>query len=143
MTCDWIRGVLSLFLYGELSFEEEESVHGHLETCEPCRAALERERALHGALDQTALEPPPECSPNAGRGWGGPAEEVRATERLRPPVGLVRTARFGGVPAAGRSAGPGGGGLFRRPPDASPGARWTGLPSRRRFAICSPSHPAA
>ncbi|MCC7175946.1 MAG: HEAT repeat domain-containing protein [Bryobacterales bacterium] len=60
MSCEWIRSVLSLFLYGELSFEDEERVHGHLETCESCRAALERERALHAALDGAALEPSPE-----------------------------------------------------------------------------------
>ena len=60
MSCEWIRSVLSLFLYGELSFEEEEKVHGHLETCESCRGALERERVLHTALDGAALEPPPE-----------------------------------------------------------------------------------
>lgn len=59
MSCQWMGTVLSLFLYGELSFEEEEKVHGHLETCESCRAALERERALHSALDEAALEPPP------------------------------------------------------------------------------------
>jgi hypothetical protein len=58
MSCDWVKGVLSLFLYGELSFEEEEAVHGHLESCESCRTALKRERALHEALDQAAIEPP-------------------------------------------------------------------------------------
>ncbi len=57
MSCKWIESVLPLFLYGELSFEEEEKVHGHLEHCGSCRAALERERALHAALDGAALEP--------------------------------------------------------------------------------------
>ncbi len=60
MSCDWTKSVLSLFIYGELSFEEEEKVHGHLESCASCRAGLERERALHAALDQAALEPSPE-----------------------------------------------------------------------------------
>jgi len=57
MNCDWVRSVLSLFLYGELSFEEEETVHGHLAACEACRQALERERALHAALDLTEMAP--------------------------------------------------------------------------------------
>ncbi len=60
MSCEWINSVLPLFLYGELSFEEEESVHRHLESCVTCRGALERERALHAALDSAAVEPAPE-----------------------------------------------------------------------------------
>jgi hypothetical protein len=58
MTCDRVKGVLSLFLYGELSFEEEEAVQGHLGACESCRQALEREQALHAALDQAEMVPP-------------------------------------------------------------------------------------
>ena len=58
MNCDWVKSSLSLFLYGELTFEEEEAVHGHLESCEPCRKALEREKALHVVLDQATMEPP-------------------------------------------------------------------------------------
>lgn len=60
MTCDTVRNSFSLFLYGELGFEEEEAVHRHLETCADCRAGLERERALHAALDLAELEPAPE-----------------------------------------------------------------------------------
>ncbi|MFB3776156.1 MAG: HEAT repeat domain-containing protein [Bryobacteraceae bacterium] len=58
MSCDWVKGSLSFFLYGELTFEEEEAVHKHLETCEPCRTALDKEKALHAALDLAAVEPP-------------------------------------------------------------------------------------
>jgi hypothetical protein len=58
MSCDWVRSALSLFLYGELSFEEEEAVHGHLATCESCRKALERAEALHVALDRAEMAPP-------------------------------------------------------------------------------------
>ncbi len=58
MSCDWVQSVLSLFLYGELTFEEEEAVHGHLAACEGCRRALQREEALHAALDGAEKAPP-------------------------------------------------------------------------------------
>lgn len=58
MSCDSVTKSLSLFLYGELSFEEEEAVHRHLEECGDCRQALARERALHNVLDEAALHPP-------------------------------------------------------------------------------------
>jgi hypothetical protein len=55
--CEKVRMQLALLLYGELSFDEEEAVDGHLEGCAECRAALERERELHAALDQVEIEP--------------------------------------------------------------------------------------
>ncbi len=51
MNCEEIQERLALFLYGELSFEAEEAVHQHLEDCELCRTALDRQKALHSALD--------------------------------------------------------------------------------------------
>jgi hypothetical protein len=57
-TCEKVRTQLSMLLYGELSFDEEESVDAHLEGCAECRAALERERELHAAFDQAEIEPP-------------------------------------------------------------------------------------
>jgi hypothetical protein len=49
----------ALLLYGELSFDEEERVDAHLDGCAQCRAALERQKSLHAALDGLAIEPPP------------------------------------------------------------------------------------
>jgi len=57
-TCEKVREQLSLLLYGELSFDEEETVDGHLESCAECRTALERERELHVAFDRAEIEPP-------------------------------------------------------------------------------------
>jgi hypothetical protein len=57
-SCEKIRTQLSMLLYGELSFDEEEAVDAHLESCAECRTALERERELHAALDQAQAEPP-------------------------------------------------------------------------------------
>ena len=80
MSCDWVKSVLPLFLYGELSFEEEEKVHGHLETCESCRRALERQEALHAALDRAEMAPP-----------AGLLAECRS--RLRASLGEKRARR--------------------------------------------------
>ncbi len=59
MTCQQVREQLPLFVYGELSFEEEERLEQHLVACRSCREALERERAWHSALDRAAAAPPP------------------------------------------------------------------------------------
>jgi hypothetical protein len=56
-SCEKIRTQLSLLLYGELSFDEEEAVELHIEGCPECRAALEREHELHAAIDRAELEP--------------------------------------------------------------------------------------
>jgi hypothetical protein len=49
--------LFALWLYGELSFDEEERVDAHLDGCADCRAALEREKTLHAAFDGAAVEP--------------------------------------------------------------------------------------
>lgn len=60
MTCQQVREQLPLFIYGELSFEEEERIEQHLEGCLECREAAERERAWHLALDRSFVTPPPQ-----------------------------------------------------------------------------------
>lgn len=57
--CVSTREQLPFLLYGELSFDEEESVESHLDDCAGCRAALEQERELSVAFDQVAVEPSP------------------------------------------------------------------------------------
>jgi hypothetical protein len=57
MNCELARNQFSLFLYGELSFDDEEALEQHIEACKACSEALEHERALHGALQEEALEP--------------------------------------------------------------------------------------
>lgn len=55
MNCEEERGRIALYLYGELSFQEEEDLEAHAESCEGCRKGLERERALHRALEAGAV----------------------------------------------------------------------------------------
>lgn len=57
-TCEKVRTQLGMLLYGELSFDEEEAVDAHLESCAECRLVLEREHELHAAFDQAEIEPP-------------------------------------------------------------------------------------
>lgn len=57
MKCDEARKTLALFLYGELSFEDEERLELHIDECDGCRAALEHEKALFRSLDAAALAP--------------------------------------------------------------------------------------
>jgi hypothetical protein len=59
MTCGAAREQLALLLYGELTFDQEEGVESHLDGCAECRAALDRERAMHAALDNAAMDPQP------------------------------------------------------------------------------------
>ena len=65
MTCDEARKNLALFLYGELSFDEEELVEIHIDECAACRADLAREKALFAALDSVEIAPSPNALENA------------------------------------------------------------------------------
>ena len=59
MNCEAVRAELSLYVYGELSFDQEEALEQHLEQCAPCRLECDKERRLHVALDMTMEQPPP------------------------------------------------------------------------------------
>lgn len=57
MKCEEVRTTLPLFLYGELSFEEEERLEIHIDECSACRDALAREKALFQSFDAAELAP--------------------------------------------------------------------------------------
>jgi len=57
MNCDEANKILPLFLYGELSFDEEERLEAHIAGCDTCRALLARDKALWNALDTAELQP--------------------------------------------------------------------------------------
>jgi hypothetical protein len=59
MTCEEARKNLPLFLYGELSFDEEELVEVHVDECAACREELAREKAMFAALDGVEQVPTP------------------------------------------------------------------------------------
>ncbi len=55
MTCEEVRNGIPLFLYGELSFDEEDRLESHLDGCQLCRGELAKERKLHAAFDHGEL----------------------------------------------------------------------------------------
>jgi hypothetical protein len=57
--CAAMKDFFPLYLYGELSFDEEERVESHLDGCGDCRTALERQREVQMALDNIGIEPAP------------------------------------------------------------------------------------
>lgn len=58
-SCSEVKDFFALYLYGELSFDEEERVESHLDACAACRTALERQREVQMALDNIGIEPAP------------------------------------------------------------------------------------
>jgi anti-sigma-K factor RskA len=61
MTEDRFEKLLGPYLLGELSFEEERELEGHLEECSGCRGELARARQTHDLLRELAAGgPPPE-----------------------------------------------------------------------------------
>lgn len=59
MNCEAARDQFALLLYGELSFDDEERLESHLESCAECGAAFAREKSLHTALDGIEITPSP------------------------------------------------------------------------------------
>jgi hypothetical protein len=59
MNCETVSKQMPLFLYGELSLEEEQSFQDHLEVCGACRREFEAEQRLHDALNARQEEPHP------------------------------------------------------------------------------------
>jgi hypothetical protein len=64
MKCEEARKTLPLFLYGELSFEEEERLELHIDECPGCRIEMEREKSLFKSLDAAELTPSRELLEN-------------------------------------------------------------------------------
>jgi hypothetical protein len=58
MNCETVKKDLALFLYGELTLEEEQALQDHTEECATCQRALEEAKRLYRVLDERELEPP-------------------------------------------------------------------------------------
>jgi hypothetical protein len=59
MTCEEIQRRLPFVSYSELSFDEEEQLHQHIEACASCRADFEKLKEMHQTLDRAELDPDP------------------------------------------------------------------------------------
>jgi hypothetical protein len=104
MTCETVNTQLPLFVYGELSFDEEEHVQQHLDVCEACRSALERLQSLHAALDM--VEPDPGISLLADNRRAlrlriATAGDARARRRAWIPTWLARPVAAAALVALG------------------------------------------
>jgi hypothetical protein len=58
MTCDALDRLIPLYVYGELTPDEEEQVEEHLHRCPECARELDRQRGLMAALDRRESEVP-------------------------------------------------------------------------------------
>lgn len=58
MTCHEVQTRLSLYLYGELEFAEEEALEQHVSGCAFCERALEYEKTWHSALNAERKDVP-------------------------------------------------------------------------------------
>jgi hypothetical protein len=58
MTCHEAQSELSLYLYGELEFAEEEALEQHVSECALCERALAGEKAWHAALNAERRDVP-------------------------------------------------------------------------------------
>jgi hypothetical protein len=119
MNCETVKRDLSLFLYGELTLEEEQALQDHVEACLGCRKALEAEKLLHQALDERELEPPAtllvRCRQDLSRrlqsgapargGWLAWLRQPLGWQMALKPVGAVALVALGFV--AARWTGPG------------------------------------
>jgi Putative zinc-finger len=81
MTCDQVRPLLPLAVYGDLTGTEEEAIRGHLAACLPCRSEAEAIRRLRTSLDAV---PPPEVTVSvAGILRAETADQARRARRWR------------------------------------------------------------
>jgi hypothetical protein len=84
--CESVQESLALYLYGELPFDDEERVDSHLNICAGCRAALERQKALHAALDQFQVQPSATLLRECREGLRARLAQERDEERSTPPA---------------------------------------------------------
>ncbi len=82
MNCDAARERIPLYLYGELTGEQEEALARHLDECRTCRTALETEKRLHRLLDTAGAAPPEELLEECRRALGRAVEGRLPAQRF-------------------------------------------------------------
>ncbi len=81
MNCESAKKNAALFLYGELTIEEEQSFQDHIEACAECRGKFETARRLHAALDRREAEVDPALLARCRRDL---ALRLEGVQRRRP-----------------------------------------------------------
>jgi hypothetical protein len=121
MNCESASKNFSLFLYGELSIEDEQHFQDHLESCAECRKAFEAEKAIHELLDAREAAPPPALLVRCRH------DLAERLEMARPGVRGWRV-WFRGWPAVARPVG-----AVALVAVGFFGARWSGAPQPARI----------
>src|ERR1700761_7940188 len=83
MTCHEVQTRLSLYLYGELEFAEEEALEQHVNECAMCERALEREKAWHSVLNAEHTDVPLELLAQCRRELQGAVTSANAAGESR------------------------------------------------------------
>ena len=55
MNCESVKKNAALFLYGELTIEEEQAFQDHIETCADCGREFETEKRMQAALSRSEV----------------------------------------------------------------------------------------
>ncbi len=79
MNCETVQENLSLYLYGELNFHDEEQFDSHIAECAFCSAALDRERTWHAAALSKSSDVPMDLLSRCRR------DLSRTLDALQPP----------------------------------------------------------
>lgn len=90
MTCDSAKLDFTLYLYGELDFDQEEALEQHLEICSSCRELLRKEQAFHSTLDQQMMQPSAELLHASRRELRSRVASVRFTQQTSFTAQLKR-----------------------------------------------------
>lgn len=135
MNCESAGKSFSLFLYGELSLEEEQSFQDHLEGCAGCRKAFEGEKAVHRLLEEREKEPPAALLARCRRDLEARVETAAASGARRRAWNPFAGLRL--WPALARSAG-----ALALVALGFFGARWTSSPAAGLARLGSGYDPA-
>jgi len=84
MTCHDVQINLSLYLYGELEFAEEEALEQHVGECALCERALEREKTWHSAANAERTDVPLELLADCRRDLRSAVASASAAGQARP-----------------------------------------------------------
>lgn len=92
--CEFIKENVELYVFGELSFEQEETFENHLAACPECHALVEEHRAMLRLMNEAEMEPPPVLLAQCRQGLKRNLNASRVVEntwhgKLRASIGSI------------------------------------------------------
>ncbi len=88
MNCEDVKLQLALYVYGELTFDQEETLEQHMDACGGCRNELNVQRALHQELDREEAELPANLLNQCRRELRYGLRDTAASMKAASPAGL-------------------------------------------------------